>query len=147
MAVPLQTENLSTRQTGKSGNQLRQRSSFRQPRPTDFKHLQSSESVDGFRGGGFVFGREALAHAAVDAHHFDGRKRFGFEAQQLTRIGHAGLPTDGKVLAVVAVRILRRQNYCSNFITVCMSVLACANTAVAACCMICVRANSVLAAA
>ena len=124
MAVPLQRENLSTRQAGKSGNPVWQRSSFRQPCSTDFKHLLSSQSVEGFGGRGFLFGREALAHAAVDAHHFDGRKRSGFEAQQLARIGHAGLPTDGKVLAVVAVWILQRQNYCSNFITVCMSVLA-----------------------
>ena len=136
MAVPLQRENLSTRQAGKSGNPEWQRSSFRQPCSTDFKHLLSSQSVEGFGGREFLFGCEALAHAAVNAHHFDGRKRFGFEAQQLARIRHAGLPTDGKVLAVVAVRIGRRQNYCSNFITVCMSVLAWANTAVAACCMI-----------
>ena len=37
--------------------------------------------------------------------------------------------------------------YCSSFKTVCWSVLACASTAVAACCMIWVRASSVLAAA
>ena len=124
MAVPLQRENLSTRQAGKSGNPVWQRSSFRQPCSTDFKHLQSSQSVDGFFGRSLDFGREALARAAIDAHHFDGRERFGFEAQQLARIGHAGLPTDGKVLAVITVGMLRRQNYCSNFITVCISVLA-----------------------
>ena len=124
MAVPLKTENLRMLHGGKSGNQEPQRSRSRQPVPTNFKHWFSGQSIDRFFERRLDFGREALAHAAVNAQHFDGGEGVGFEAQQFARKGHAGLPTDGKVLAVVAVRIGRRQDYCSNFITVCMSVLA-----------------------
>jgi len=50
------------------------------------------------------FGRKALTHAPIDAKHFDGGEGFGFEAQQFACIGHAGLPADREVLALVTIR-------------------------------------------
>jgi len=64
----------------------------------------SSQSVDGFFENRLGFGRKALTHAPIDAKHFDGGEGFGLEAQQFARVGHAGLPADGKVLALVAIR-------------------------------------------
>jgi len=63
----------------------------------------SSQSVDGFFENRLGFGRKALTHAPIDAQHFDGGEGFGLEAQQLAGVGHAGLPADGKVLALVAI--------------------------------------------
>jgi len=44
-----------------------------------------------------------LAYAPVNAQDFDGGEGFGFEAEQLTGVRHAGLPADGKVLAFKAI--------------------------------------------
>ena len=46
---------------------------------------------------------KTLTNPTIDAHHFNGRKRFGLEAQKSTGIRHAGLPADGKVFALVAI--------------------------------------------
>ena len=83
--------------------------------------------------------------SSINSQHFDGWECLGLEAQQPAGIGHIGLPTDGKVLAPEAVG--RLGHYCKSFKTVCMSVLAWAKIAVAACCKMVVRDNSVLAAA
>jgi hypothetical protein len=159
MAVPRETVNLRLLHAVQSGNAMRQWTTFRQTTTMVFKHLDSRQSIDGFwhrrcRRRGEWLGHKTLTKAAIQAQHFNGGEGFGLEAQQLTSVGHTGLPADGKVLALVTIRPAaglvrtgRVQNYCSNFMTVCMSVLACANTAVAACCMIWVRAISVLAAA
>jgi hypothetical protein len=64
----------------------------------------SSQSVDGFFESRLDFCRKALTHAPINAQHFDGGEGFGFEAQQFARIGHAGLPADGKVLALETIR-------------------------------------------
>lgn len=111
MAVPRKRENLRMLHGGKSGNQRWQRSRSRQPVPRDFKHWFSSQCIDRFFEGRLDFGRKALTHTPIDTQHFDGGEGFRFEAQQFARIGHAGLPADGKVLALVAVRMLQRQDY------------------------------------
>ena len=83
--------------------------------------------------------------SSINSQHFDGWECLGLEAQQPAGIGHIGLPTDGKVLAPEAVG--RLGHYCKSFKTVCMSVLAWANTAVAAWVMICALEAAVLASA
>jgi hypothetical protein len=79
-----------------------------------FFHSASSQGVDRFWVGGSGAGsagfcRKTLAHTTINAQHFDRGQGLGFEAQQLAGIGHAGLPADGKVLALETVGIFQRQ--------------------------------------
>ena len=86
------------------------------------------------------------------------RQRSGsFGSQLLAKCRHcqqftSAVPVRDGLASLATVRDqmpvrFNRAAYCSSFMTVWVSVLACASTAVAACCMIWVRASSVLAAA
>jgi hypothetical protein len=58
--------------------------------------------------GNLGFGRGGLgckpkAWASIRIHHLDAGQNLRFESQQLAAVGHFGVPTGGKVLALPAI--------------------------------------------
>ena len=86
-----------------------------------------------------LFDGKALAGDAIDAQHFNGRQRTGFEAHESAHVRKGRIPAHGKVPALEAIgatlgrdghasnaRAIATQgsNYCSSLRTVCVWLLA-----------------------